>query len=56
MTGALSISLLFIISTCCMLLSFLPIISGWTEYLQLGGLAFFLMGTGALVYCMFKNC
>lgn len=56
MTGTLLISLLFTLSTCCIALSLLPVTSGWKEVLQPGGLAFFLLGTGVLAYCMFKNC
>lgn len=49
-------SLLVSASACCVLLSLLPILAEWKEYLQLGALTFCLTGIGALIHCTFKNC
>lgn len=56
MITAMVISTLMAASSCCILLSFLPILGQWDSHLQLAGLAFGLAGVGVLIYCMFKNC
>ncbi len=56
MISVLIISALLIASSGCILLSLLPMLAHWSNWLQIAASVFGLAGIGGFLYCMFKNC